>query len=300
MRGILSGGLILASLLTGGGAVQAGIYNTVDRPLLPLPDELRPIRILLSDLRTIDDRAQNPDRPKPGSNSLRAMCLAYVDRLESMERIGGLSRLDRIDLGAFRIQLGRFDKAIEVLEAGLKALPADDPARFLYLLNLAAAYQGLGLLERAISYQVDGIKAWPTVWFNWTEAQSNWYRRCERYYLTLLHLRDQEKVGARWETVDALFPGVHFVGANGEYEAGTIAPEYLDKLPTEAPYVVLQLLIWQPADDRLYWLLGELLNSRGQPGPAFEILTELVARRGLVSVGGLFRIPQGSPIASEP
>ena len=41
----------------------------------------------------------------------------------------------------------------------------------------------------------------------------------------------------------------------------------LDRLPPDAPWVVRNLVWTFPYDDRLYWLFGELLNSRAEVRP---------------------------------
>jgi hypothetical protein len=41
----------------------------------------------------------------------------------------------------------------------------------------------------------------------------------------------------------------------------------------------MQLLLWLPLDNRLYWLYGELLNARGQVVLAADVFRELVEGR---------------------
>jgi hypothetical protein len=52
------------------------------------------------------------------------------------------------------------------------------------------------------------------------------------------------------------------------------------KLPKDAVLLVEQLLVWMPDDVRLYWLLGELYNARGDTGFALEIFSEIVNKGG--------------------
>src|SRR5207244_12073881 len=71
------------------------------------------------------------------------------------------------------------------------------------------------------------------------------------------------EVGPLWEGVKPPTP-LRFVGDREKYEAGSIARAEKAKLPPDAVEIVEQLLIWLPHDDRLFWLLGELLNARGE------------------------------------
>jgi len=78
--------------------------------------------------------------------------------------------------------------------------------------------------------------------------------------------------------VDELFP-VKFIGPSGQYEAGKFAEAEKSKLPADAVAVVQQLLLWAPEDTRLYWLLGELYNARGDLTSADAIFEECVWSR---------------------
>jgi hypothetical protein len=59
------------------------------------------------------------------------------------------------------------------------------------------------------------------------------------------------------------FEPLRFVGDSGKFEVGKIAAAEKAKLPPNAILIVQQLLIWMPDDQRLFWLLGELLNADG-------------------------------------
>jgi hypothetical protein len=291
MRGVLIGGLILGGLLAG-GPVHAGVYTTLEQPSLPLPTDLKTVKFILGDLRMIDDRAQNPEKPAPSNSPHEVYKRAVGDLRAKEKRNGGLDKFDLIDLSGCLIRLGKFSEAQEILEPFLRQLDEKDPARFLLLLNQAAAYHGMELMDRAINSQEEALKVWPDVWCGWGGDQNVWYRRCERYYLKLLQLRDREnkvRPGAPWDQVDNLFPGIRFVGRGGKYEAGAIDPRMEDELPLGAHMVVLQLLLWLPADSRLYWLFGELLNARGDVVSAYSILDELVSARNLGNVQELFQ-----------
>jgi hypothetical protein len=90
-------------------------------------------------------------------------------------------------------------------------------------------------------------------------------------------LRDARK---SFEDVDALFPNFTFQGNKDDYAAGPAGPgQWGAEFPADAPRIVEQLLIWLPLDNRLYWLLGEVLNAQGKVADAATVLDDLVAKR---------------------
>jgi hypothetical protein len=100
----------------------------------------------------------------------------------------------------------------------------------------------------------------------------------------------EQRLGQRqWTTTDTLFPGCRFVGPSGKYEAGGLALKSQDALPPDASEIVLQLVLWMPFDDRLYWQLGELLNARGEVENALDIFKELIEARNLSNVAELMQ-----------
>jgi tetratricopeptide (TPR) repeat protein len=264
----LAGGLLL------GGAARAGVYNLNDSP--NLPTNFTELRLLLGQLR-VAQATDAPDQPKEQDTTLRVRYLDEAAALGRKEREGSLTTIDRINLGACNIRLGRPNDAIRVLEAG-------DHDNFLILANLAAAYHAAGQLNRAVSFQEQALDAWPELLAGWTKAQLNWYRRVDRFYLKLLRLRQAEERDNpgrfQWEAVDALFDKVKYVGPGGKFEAGKLARGGEDELPPDALNVLIQLMVWLPADDRLYWQLGDLINSLGDVPTAYSILDDLVFNRG--------------------
>jgi tetratricopeptide (TPR) repeat protein len=285
MRRIALGLVILVGGLANAGPLRAGVYNLDPPPSIYRSDFVEsglrnPTSVLshLNDLRAINEVSPNP-------GLLREGYLRQAAELHDKERAGTLSAEDRVNLGACLIRLGRLGQARTVLEEAARVVPESSPAHFLVLLNLTSAYQDEPeLLPRAIMTQARALKAWPEVRAGWSSAESDWYRRAETYALKLLQLRQAEMRAAggrpvEYKTVDALFPGVPFVGPGGRYEAGAITFESRNNLPLDAESLVIQLLLWQPSDNRLYWLYGELLNARGAVDFAIRILRELVNSR---------------------
>jgi tetratricopeptide (TPR) repeat protein len=297
MRGAwtIAAALVVGALLT--ASARAGVYNTAEP--WPRPGNFSQFQIDLANYRSA--AVDLPNRvavavwsvtagasPTPGlPPSLAASLVAqrdlgpaeqsigmrYVRRaaaLEAEDARGMLSPEGRINLGAYYVRLGNYRKAIQVLEA-----KAQESRDFMLRANLATAYELAGVPERALRYQELALSSWPAMYAGWDGMQLNFYRKAEQYHLTLLQSRHEEALrppsrgGLR---LDPLFPRVRFVGPSGEYEVGTIAPAQWAEVPADAISVVMQLLLWMPFDDRLHWLLGELLNASGDVVGAAAIL----------------------------
>jgi hypothetical protein len=242
-------------------------------------------------LRWVDDlrqvaMAQAPPKAEPAGRPLRAEYLSFAQGLEDRLRNPGLTTSECISLGGCFVRLGRWPQALRILEDGLRRERGSDPARFLLLLNLAAAYgNDRDLLPRAIETQRQALSAWPAEWSQWSHEEWAWYRRAENYQLVLMEQRHREALqGPQPSPTPApLFLRVRWVGPSGRFEAGTLAVQQWDKLPPDAEQLVVQLMLWEPQDTRLLWLYGELLNARGQVPAAFKVLDQYVLGRGLSS-----------------
>ncbi len=285
--------LLTLAALTIAGTLRAGVYNLDPPRKFPsdyvethLAQPLQMAMVYLDELRAIHDLAVNPnDPPKP--TSLRVSYTKQLARLEIKEKAGELTGVDRVNLSACLIRMGRYPAAQKMLEESLRVVPAGEPTRVLLLLNLASIYQeDDNLMQRGLQMQREALAAWPPLLLAWTRQESEWYRHVEEYALALMEIRNAETIrqGGRPQreqpSPDLLFPReerdpakkVRFVGLDGEYEAGSIAWKEWDRLPTDAEQVVLQLLLWRPHDARLLWQFGELLNARGMVDWAYSIL----------------------------
>jgi len=272
----------------------AGVYFTDEVPQ-PVPTDFQTIKFRLFDLQSVA-----PDKVAE-KNDLRTAIRDRFARLLEKEKAGTLTLPDRIDLGAAYLHLSapaqpRYREAKRVLEEAERLIQPDSPYRFLLLANLATTYQGLAETEQqatyydqAINYQKQALKAWPEIYPGWLLWQGQNFRRAELYYLRLLEARRAETRktpgprGWQWQGPDDLFDGVSFVGLGDRYEAGRIPTELWDKLPPDAPQLVAQLVFWAPRDDRLYWLLGEVLNSRNQVVEAYTVFDELLRKRNVAN-----------------
>jgi hypothetical protein len=272
--------LSAAMLLGVSGTLQAGVYNLDPPGLYPSDyaqvnalDPIRQVLIHLGELRAIHDAAKLP--PEAKAKSLRAAYENQLAALETRQRDGTLTPVERVNLSACLIRMGRYPQARALLEESLRVAPPNHSAYFLLLLNLASAYQeDEALLQRAIDLQTQALRSWPKLFPGWNRWESVWYRRAEQYALKLMRLRhrNQGRFANELPPLDELFDKARFVGPSGQYEAGGIAFEQWQQLPVDAEKIVVQLLLWRPLDPRLNWLYGELLNARGQVDWAFSVV----------------------------
>jgi tetratricopeptide (TPR) repeat protein len=313
--------LVLSAWVAVAAPARAGHYRVNAAPLTPTEiPSFKDLRLLLSELSACPDRKQPPGQQQPRKGSLREKYVAEAAALEARRKDGTLSVTDAVNLASYDIALGRLTRAQALLERVLEGLPADHPARFLVLLNLAAAYGGdvqpdrpARHLETAVDYQKQALKAWPTSWAGWGREHLAWYRRCERLQLALWEARLNEAEAGKpappgLYVAQDLFPGLRFVGPGGAYEPGALAVEMWDTMPPDAVLLVLQLVLWWPDDTQLYWLYGELQGVNGQIEEALTVFDELVNARALQApelrahreafkaVAGLMRQLRGSPL----
>jgi hypothetical protein len=272
----MRGTWIVAAVLVVGagmaGPARAGVYTTEE--FWPLPKRFNEFRQKWADYRAAAlPPAKDAPAEAPGVRYRRR-----VAELEARERRGWLSLDDRINLGAYYIRLQQPQKAIQLLEGSARQ------GHFMVLANLASAYEQAGMLDRAYDYQSQALSSWPAGHPGWDTFQVNFYRKAEKYQQTLLQLRLEEArtlpPARRGELrLDNLFPRLRFVGPGGQYQAGGIAAAQWGDMPGDAVALVEQLVLWSPFDERLLWLLGELLNANGDVAGAAAILKAVVEKQ---------------------
>jgi tetratricopeptide (TPR) repeat protein len=219
--------------------------------------------------------------PQPVSPT-RAVYLETSRRLEERLRLGRPVVDEEIDLSEAYLRLGRYHDAVALLEPA-----ALSQRNFMVLANLGTAYQLSGQDTVGLLYLQKAVRkdSWPTRWPGWSEQQLAWCRRAEEFQQRLLSTRIAESRSqapgrARpAEAPDDLF-GVTIEDTSGRYQAAGLSAAQQRQLPSDAEALVQQLLVWLPADTRLYWLLGELLRARGDVEGAFAILDECAWARG--------------------
>jgi tetratricopeptide (TPR) repeat protein len=278
MRGKLLTAVAVAWALTA-GAARAGLYDPAQltREAQQLPNQGKPLpfssfRDQLNELFAIGI-------PQPVSPA-RARHLERAKELAVRVGSGQTKVEDLISLGAEYVRLGRTGEAVDVLTRA----SARDRRNFIVYANLGTAHQLEGRWARAIDALQQARENWPREVPGLTSEELKWFRRVEDYHLKLARLRARETLNratsaaSTGEGLDDLF-GVRFVGEAGEFQAGRLATEEQKKLPPDAVAILQQLLLWFPADTRLYWQLGELLNARGDIGSAATVFEECVWTR---------------------
>lgn len=263
---------------------QAGIYGSLEKPLAgPLP--FSALRLALGELRGTE--ANDKTIPvEPGS--LRAEYLSLHEKLEKTANPGPMARME---LAVALMRLGRPDAAMADLErlVDREELPAPD--RFLGMLNLAACYaaqaakQGdVAFLLRAVTTQRRALDAWPQSpdkapkGWDFATWRSSLAAEEAQYRLWRSRLREGAASFATLKLED--LRGGPVPGAGKQYSAGPASPAFWREA-TDDLATVQQLVLWNPTDNRLYWLYGEWLNARGEIIPARAVLEELVDARRL-------------------
>jgi tetratricopeptide (TPR) repeat protein len=214
-----------------------------------------------------------------------------IKELQAQVQRGDISPDGLLSLSAYQIVVReRLDPTRGYVQAidTLRLAEARNPEDFRVPANLATAYFLLGQHERAVYYQEKAIKALAGRCPGWPSAKLQWMRRVEGCFLKYLYERLEETRRPPGRTGDelapltnALFPGVRFVGPDGGYPLGQLAPAQEARLPADAVAVVEQLLLWLPHDPdlKIDWLLAELLNARGDVIDAATLLDDLIFNR---------------------
>jgi hypothetical protein len=271
MRGLLVSAVLAAWLLLPAPA-RAGLYSTREHlldyifgPHAAYKGELDALQSIVATVTENDTR------------SARHQVLSQIEILEKKRNDGNLGYEERINLSACYMRLHQpetFDKAIRLLEE----LPRQE-RDFVALSNLATAHQLAGNLPLAERYLTEALESWPQV-SSWTPSNSwrlNWLRLAEKAQLRMIsgRLREQRETRGAPVAVDAIFPGVRWVGPSGEYEAGLLAASEWPKLPAYSIDIVKQLVLWMPHDLRLRWLLAELANAEGDWLGAVKLMDDM-------------------------
>jgi hypothetical protein len=298
MRECYTLSFLLATIILADGCVtgraRAGYYTTIDTPteVSPNQDYERVFTDVLANLKTISlDKADRESAIRQRYLLIDAMGSQGALELKTLEQ--------QLNYSAVLIRRGKPKQALDFLlpfypkhQTNFVLLAHLASAQFLAAAqamddalvkdNPAARSE---LLSKAQEYQKGALDSWPSRWDQLDEEQRKFMgalrwepkdfdrnRLYETYLLRLMRHRFREvrlpKSGpSRPETLDPIFvfgpenTPVRFVNEQGAFEVGRIAAKEMEKLPGNAVAIVEQLLIWMPGDDRLFWLLGEVLNA---------------------------------------
>jgi hypothetical protein len=182
----------------------------------------------------------------------------------------------KLNYSAVLIRRGKAYEAVQILQA------LERTENFLVLSQLAMAqFLSGNFRDKAVVTQQQALDLWPETLDKVDPEQRNFlelagirsdydlqeFRKIEGYLRRLMVLRHKEGLKPpKGETVDEIFldddrKPVRFLNEDGKFEVGRIARDEKAKLPRNAVEYVEQLLIWMPTDQRLKWLLGEVLNA---------------------------------------
>ncbi len=278
----------LAVLLAADG--RASLYHPdTDHPdntgVVPVDDAGAPTPLPFGEFqrrRVILQNVGLPDGPlellDPNTKQMKLTDRGVVDARIKKARAKGTKGRTEAESVALAVDLLRFGRPDDAQEA-LRGLPNG------FLPNITLAHISIAQdsrdrpgWERADDYLdfANSIaKAKPPVIRGVSAQNLAWQLKLDRGALAKLvrnrMKESRDKPPPETELPDQLWP-VKFVNDAGQYEPGALAAAEKAKLPEgdfrEAIATVQQLVLWFPADVRLYWLLGELYAARGEKADA--------------------------------
>ena len=266
-------------------SATAGYYATIDTK-----EELRWDRSfrrfnesLIMLMNVSNDDAKAVDSPMRQRYLLvEAMGRDGTTKLKTLEQ--------KLNYSAVLIRRGKAYEATQVLQP----LALQHEKNFLVRVHLGAAFflsNNPEFRDKATGELGEGLKHWPKRMEDVdaatrhfleqakleTDLELERFQRIETFFLRLVRHRIRVdrmiKLNKPVEdTVDPIFidedakgdakpAPVRFLTDEGAFAVGRIAKAEKAKLPKDAVEIVEQLLIWMPHDQRLLWLLGEVVNS---------------------------------------
>jgi hypothetical protein len=257
MRLRLAAGSLLG-LLLGAAPLWAGLHYSGEA-LAELPSQWRGFLLDQRQLRTL---AVKPTGPAP-ANPLRTRYEQEAARLAKLAGQRPLTADEAADLGALHVRLGDAARALEVLRPAQQA----HPSHYRLASNLGTAWQMHGDLAQAAAVLRQAVRLAPGK-----------FQKAEELQLRLVQQRARQ--GKDAHDLDDLF-GVRYVGPEGRYAPGVLAPEQRKQLPADAVARAQLLALWLPADARLLWQLAELANAHGDVAVAAAMMDGCVTEFGL-------------------
>jgi hypothetical protein len=239
-------------------SLRAGLYWSGET-LNELPSQWRGY---LVDQRLLRQAAVKPTG-KQEPNPVRAKYQEEASKLEKLAKERALTADEAADLGALLVRLGDFTGALAVLRPAQR----EHSQHFRLAANLGTAAHLSGDLDQAVLALGQAVRLAPGK-----------FQPAEELHLKLVRLRKSEPADAHG--LDDLF-GIRFVGPEGKYQPGTLAPDERKKLSSDALANAQLLGLWLPADGRLLWQLGELAAAHGDVSTAAAILDGCVTEFSL-------------------
>ncbi|MCZ2343810.1 MAG: hypothetical protein LC104_18735 [Bacteroidales bacterium] len=265
--------LVMSALLGVASHLSAGPYNSAEPMPFPIGPEGKaqelswntdgsgPFPQRFSALTNALD-----NRPRADHNPDRQKILDRIAAARKAEATAALTPEQLAGLAADELRVGQFDEALNRLAPRSRDRVPD----FRILATLAHTYAMRGEWHEALRWhQAAFLDAeFPESLAQTTVEQLAWLKRVERdYYRRWLRIhqeRQAQKADPTKESIFPLFENVRFVNEAGVYEPGKLTAAERAKLPADAVAIVQQLLLWDPTDTALYWLLAELYAANGQ------------------------------------
>ena len=279
-------GLVLSA-----GRGRASLYSPDDtRFVLPVGDDGKaqplPYDEFKRRLAIILNTADSRKKANGEINSDRAAVLQRIERARDRK----LAAAETIGLAADLLRVGQVDEALN----RVRPLVRERNPNYFAFTTLAHIYAVRGDWREAVDYQLSALldAALPAEVKGLTRPQRDWIAKLDRdfvlpyYQLRLKESQITPRPNPADEDVYPLFPvaergkphhPVRFVNEAGAYQPGALAAAERAKLPPDAIAIVQQLMLWNPTDTRLYWLLAELYAAAGQFAPAREIMDVAVS-----------------------
>lgn len=281
---------IIMLFLASAPSASAGYYSSLDNPQEVRWDrDFRAFNVkVLIPLGFIStDKGLLTDSP---------MRQRYV-LIDSMSRDGNVKLTtwqQKLNLSAVLIRRGKAYEATQVLQQ----LSKEQPDNFLVWAHLGSANFLSGNSDfraNAADCLRQSLALWPKkmedmdpemqAYLKQTQLENDFelerFRKIEEYFKRLVASRVREDNLAKKkkpgpEGLDTIFldeeskedkrPPVSFLNEEGKFDVGRISRVEKAKLPRDAVECVEQLLIWMPTDQRLLWLLGEVINASVMDG----------------------------------
>src|SRR5262249_30091562 len=152
-----------------------------------------------------------------------------AQRLTRLAKERALTADEAADLGALHLRLGDVNRALDVLQPAQQA----QPLHYRLAANLGTAWHYRGDLDQAAAVLREAVRLAPGK-----------FQKAEELHLRLVRQRLRQAKDV--QDLDDLF-GVRYVGPEGKYAPGALAPEERKRLSVEAVAQAQLLALWLPA-----------------------------------------------------
>jgi hypothetical protein len=257
MSSRLLAGVVFA-FLAAVAPVRAGLHYSGET-FAELPSQWRGFLLDQRVLRMIGVRPTGALTASPA----RIRYEAEAARLSRLAKEQRLTADESADLGALLIRLGEVGRALEVLRPAQQA----NPTHYRLAANLGTAWHLEGDFGQAAAALRQAVQLAPGK-----------LQKAEELHLKLVRQRGRQ--GKDNQDLDDLFD-VRWIGPDGQYTPGALAPDQRKRLPADALAQAQLLALWLPGDPRVLWQLAELANAHGDVATAAAVMNGCVTEFGM-------------------